>query len=209
VSAIATDEPRTRTGRLPCGCAWETAPRQDWSETVTFGPRSTNIANAHRFTRRCSEHAPSRRVKVKPRKLRATRGFRALDESARAVQKLRYEAAMGRSWEEIDPEPKPADFGGPASPAYPQMEDYGRSYRGSFRGTRAENKRWKAADDVARAEYRAAFDVYMVELDAWKLSDGFVKYESAHKRWYDRRAQFEYTGRGRNAADVIERARVS
>jgi len=136
-----------------------------------------------------------------PRKARAkSPAFRVLDSYAATRQKWLYEEAMGRTWEEIDPEPRADDFGGPAYPSYPQALDrYERR-----RHTRAELRRINAAHAEAVEAWRIESEAYHAAYDAWKASPEYNAWQAAHRYWATRQEQFAWTGRGRDAKSLAE-----
>lgn len=114
-----------------------------------------------------------------------------------AVQQQReYEKVMGRTWDEIDPEPSASKFGGPTPPRYPSQPP--RTY------SPAQRRRQKAEYETAMNDYLAAYEQYRAVWDVWKETDAHARLSAARNYWATRRAQFDWTGRGRNSKSLAE-----
>lgn len=120
---------------------------------------------------------------------------RTMSDRAQAAE---YAAVMGRPWDEVDPEPAPADFGGPVPPPYPLAppRPYGRAARA--RATREHN----AALDV----WRTQMDAHRDAVASWRATTAYAEYVAAHTYWRTRREQFEWRGRKRDKplAELVE-----
>lgn len=140
---------------------------------------SPNAVNAYRFTRRCRRHSGSSRRK----KIKPARGSRKRTISNTA-QELDYARMMGRPW--ADPEPQDIAYGAPEYPSLPYF-----------------------ANGAVNSAFDAAFAEWRKQYDAWEMTPEAEQYRADSARFYARREQFAYTGRGWNDKDVLAKAQVT
>jgi hypothetical protein len=100
-----------------------------------------------------------------PRRRKLTRSRSMSDQE----QAREYAKVMGRTWNEVDPEPSAEQFSGPKFPDIPY-------------------------DDPAWGDTYAA---WRAEHDAWKATPEYDAYQAAMTYWVTRREQFDWTGRGK------------
>ncbi len=129
------------------------------------------------------------------------RGGAGSSDPLGASQAVAYREVMGRSWDEVDPDPDREAYGCPVSPSYPLQPDTARMTRAEIKRAREEHR---AASQAAHEAYTVWHPLY----DAWRETPGCAAYLAACDRWQARRDQFNYNGRGATAEQVRESAHV-
>lgn len=114
------------------------------------------------------------------------------------AQRRAYEAAMGRTWEEIDPEPRQTDFGGPMYPQHPIRPR--RLY------DRRAHAQAQAQYDADRAQWSDKLYQYQADFADWywRASDAYAEWQAARDYWRTRREQFSWTGRSKRDRPLTE-----
>ena len=114
-----------------------------------------------------------------------------LGTAARFPEKF-YVSSDGRTWEEVNAEPRAENFGGPAYVPYPRLH---HDLRFNGRGRLKAQQVREDTEDLAA--WHLASDAHEAAYELWRGTEGYNAYIVACDRHSERSAQFSYTGRAR------------